>query len=213
MTSFRLLVLAIGILPNTLIAEESSQNPSAPEGWTTQSPREEIRPEFAFDPKGGPKGKGCFTIKADDREGLIGSWEKSLPIEGGHYYRFSSVRRTVGVKTPRRVAVARILWRGDKGQKVLHDEPADSSYRPGEKPQAEPEYPADGKELASGWTEVVGMFRAPSSATQAVIELWYQWEPNGVVEWADVSLQQTSAPAPATCAWRRCIINPVPARL
>jgi predicted amidohydrolase len=198
MTLFRLVSLAvIAVISGPLCAEDRNEDEdAAPEGWVAKAPREEIRPHFSYDSAGGPNGNGSFVIKADDREGLIGSWEKTLPIEGGHYYRFSCYRRAMGVKSPRRVAVARVLWQDDKGQKVLHDEPAFSSYRPGERPQAEPEYPADGEPLPSGWCEVAGVFRAPSSATRAVIELWYQWEPSGEVQWSGVSLQQTSPPAP-----------------
>src|SRR5947209_9178652 len=46
----------------------------APDGWTTAAPRDEIRPAFAYDPQGGPDGKGCFTITADRRDGLARCW-------------------------------------------------------------------------------------------------------------------------------------------
>jgi predicted amidohydrolase len=198
MSSLRLVVLAVCVASSNVAnaQNQSQENGPAPEGWVTQSPRDEVRPHFAYDPEGGPQGTGAFVIKADEREGLIGSWEKTLPIEGGRYYRFSCSRKAIGVKTPRRVAVARVLWRDDKGQNVRHDDPTFTSYRPGEKPQAEPEYPADGQLLESGWQEVSGVFRAPSAATRAVIELWYQWEPGGVVQWSDVRLEPTSPPAP-----------------
>jgi predicted amidohydrolase len=184
-------------VPSSLFADEPLETGSpTPQGWVTQSPREEVRPRFTYDPSGGPEGKDCFVIAADDREGLIGYWQKTFPIAGGHDFRFSCVRRTVGVDVPRRTAVARILWQDDKGQKVLHDQPAFSSYRPGEKPRAEPEFPADGKTLKSGWTEVSGIYHAPASASRAVVELWYRWEPDGEVQWADVKLEQTTPPAP-----------------
>jgi predicted amidohydrolase len=198
MTSYRILGLAICVvIPVSLRADEPTEaGKLTPAGWVGQSPREEVRPRFSYDPSGGPNGKGCFVISADVREGLIGFWQKTYEIQGGHDYRFSSLRRTVGVEIPRRAAVARILWQDDKGQKVLHDQPADSSYRPGERPRAEPEFPADGRTLKSGWTEVAGVYHAPVSATRAVVELWYRWEPGGEVQWADVSLKQTTPPKP-----------------
>ena len=49
---------------------------SPPEGWTTKSPRDEIRPEFAYLPKVGPIQTGSFVIEADDRKGLFGWWRR-----------------------------------------------------------------------------------------------------------------------------------------
>jgi predicted amidohydrolase len=198
MTSLRMLGATICVLlPGILQAQEPTDTGSpAPKGWTTQAPREEVRPGFSYDPAGGPEGNGCLVISADDRPGLIGYWQKAYPIQGGHYYQFSSLRRTVGVKVPRRVAVARVLWQDENGRHVLHDEPAFTSYRPGERPRAEPEFPADGQQLKSGWTEVTGVFRAPLSAKTAIVELWYRWEPSGEVQWANASLKETSPPPP-----------------
>ena len=33
-----------------------------PTGWTTESPRNELRPDFAFEPKGGPKQTGSWVV-------------------------------------------------------------------------------------------------------------------------------------------------------
>src|SRR5438552_5636426 len=52
----------------------------AHDGWTTGAPRDEIRPEFAYDPEGGAKGGGSLIIKADGREGLGGWWTKCFPV-------------------------------------------------------------------------------------------------------------------------------------
>jgi hypothetical protein len=54
----------------------------APEGWTTAAPREEIKPDFAFDPQGGPDHRGCFIIESGSREGLVGRWTKTFPVHG-----------------------------------------------------------------------------------------------------------------------------------
>ena len=51
---------------------------AAPAGWTTYAPREEIRPQFAYDATGGPDGKGCFTIRSDNRAGIDGCWRKAF---------------------------------------------------------------------------------------------------------------------------------------
>src|SRR3954447_4055762 len=89
-----------------------------PEGWTTAAPRTEIRPDFAYEPAGGPDGRGTFVIRADQREGLDGCWARSFPVTGGRHYRFRALYRAKGVAVPRRSVVARIDWRDTRGQKV-----------------------------------------------------------------------------------------------
>jgi len=165
-----------------------------PDGWQTAAPRDEIRPQFSFDAKGGPDGKGAFVIEADSREGLDGYWTKTFPVQGGRHYRFRALRKVEGVASARRSAVARVLWQDDAGKSVLTDESLVSTVLPGFTRTAEPEYPADKAADASGWTEVSGIYRAPPKATRAVAELHLQWAPNGKVEWTDVSLIETSAP-------------------
>ena len=168
----------------------------APAGWSTQSPREEIRPLFSFLPQGGPQQSGSLVIEADSRDGLIGWWEKSFEIQGGRYYRFTALRKTSGVEFPRRTAVARVLWRDKQGEPVRHDEPSFASYRPGERPRSEPEDPVDAAPREDGWTEVTGVYHAPADARRAVVELSYCWEPSGRVEWSDVTLSEVAPPAP-----------------
>jgi predicted amidohydrolase len=136
------------------------------------------------------------VIAADGREGLFGWWERTFPVRGGSYYEFSARRRVEGLASPRRTTVARVLWRDDQGRPVRHDQPSFLSYKPGERPRSEPEYPADRETDAQGWTDVGGVFRAPSDATRAIVELSYQWEPGGRVEWAEVSLSESASPPP-----------------
>lgn len=186
------LLMSGAALP-ALMAGEAAE---PPDGWTTRAPRDEVRPEFSYLPDGGPGGSGRFVIESDGREGLIGWWAKSIPVRGGQTYRFSVQRRTRDVKLPRRSVVARLFWQNDQGRKVLRDKPTTLSYRPGTRPLAEAEYPAEGQSDPAGWTEVRGTYRAPTDATRAVIELAYHWEPGGRVEWAGVSLEETAAPPP-----------------
>jgi len=184
-----------------VVAEQPARaagGPTFARGWVTRSPREEIRPTFRIEPKGGPDGAGCLVIAADQRKGLYGWWEKTFPVQGGKYYRFSAKRRATHIDTPRRAAVPRVLWRDDRNAAVLRDEPSGASYLEGRRPRAEPEFPVDGPFDANGWTDVSGIFRAPSAATRAVVELSYRWAPAGRVEWANVELAETAAPAPRT---------------
>ncbi|MBI3879123.1 MAG: carbon-nitrogen hydrolase family protein [Verrucomicrobia bacterium] len=163
-----------------------------PEGWATAAPRDEIKPAFAFNPAGGPDHKGSFIIESDRREGLMGRWTKTFPIEGGKCYRFTALRK-ISNADGRRAAVARVLWQDENGKPVTHDEPSYASYNPGVNPRAEPEYPMDGATDKQGWTEVSGTYRVPSKARQAVVELEFRWAPRAKLEWAQVSLAQAAA--------------------
>lgn len=169
---------------------------AVPDGWQQAAVRDEIRPAFAFNPKGGPAGQGSLVIRTDKREGLAGHWQKSFPVKGGEYYRFYALRKIENAPAPRRNALVRILWQDDSGHSVLHDQPGATSYRDGPLPMAEPEYPTDKAAVASGWTEVSDTYYAPSKATHAVIELHLRWAPHAQVEWSAVSFTQTPPPTP-----------------
>ena len=191
---------------------------SAPEGWRTAAPRDEIRPQFAFDAKGGRDGKGSFVITQEERDGLHGYWTKTFAVEGGRHYRFQAVRRVENVAVPRRSAVARVIWQDEMGKKVPHDEPAVAGYLKGWTPIAEPEYPTDKpvgvqrsgciptdsdtplpnsdrlRPELQPWVEVSDTYRAPVKATRAVIELHALWAPGGKIEWSEVSFAETAPP-------------------
>ena len=173
-----------------------AENPPTPGGWTNVAPREEIKPAFSFLHDGGPDHSGSFVIESDQREGLVGRWTKSFPVKGGLHYRFSALRKVIGGDSPRRTGVARVLWRDERGKPVRHDEPSSASYQTGEKPIAEPEYPSDGVTDSNGWTTQSDVYAAPSGATQAIVELEFRWAAKTRVEWAQVSLTETHAPAP-----------------
>jgi predicted amidohydrolase len=186
----RLFAFAIvAMMSGALLAQDAAKSP---DGWTPGAPRDEIKPGFSFDAKGGPTGKGSLVITADKRDGQHGWWEKSFPITGGKFYQFHAMRKTESVAVPRYSAVARVLWRDDKGKPVRADSPDDNLAN---LPTAEPEYPADVKEV-KGWMEVAGLYRAPSKATQAVVELQLRWAPGGRIEWADANFAKASPPAP-----------------
>ena len=163
-------------------------------GWSGLAARDEIKPAFNFEAKGGPSHQGALVIRADKREGLDGHWEKSFPVKGGQWYRFHALRRAENVPVPRRSVLVRVHWRDDKGRQVLHDAPGAHSYAPGKPPVSEPEFPTDGPTTAGGWTEVSGIYRVPSKATQAIVELHLRWASRAKVEWSQVSLIETEPP-------------------
>ncbi|MGH9846355.1 MAG: carbon-nitrogen hydrolase family protein, partial [Blastocatellia bacterium] len=178
------LAIAQGVVRN-------SGSAGVPDGWLPASPREEIRPEFAYQPAGGRDGTGSLVITADVREGLDGFWMKSFPVMGGRHYRFLAYRKIENIAAPHRSIVARILWQDEKGKEVLRDTPVVSGYLKGATPVAEPDYPTDKAADARGWTEVSDYYQAPSKAARVVVELHLRWAPRGRVEWSNVSFAET----------------------
>jgi predicted amidohydrolase len=171
---------------------------TAPAGWTTAAPRDEIRPAFGYDPTGGPDGKGCFVITADRREGLAGFWKKSFPVTGGKHYRFEAKYQATGVSVPRRSVLVEVHWLDAQGRKVPLDEPAAAGYLVGATPIAETEFPTTREADSRGWVDVSDTYRAPSRATQAVVELHLRWAANAEVRWGGVAVTETAPPAPRT---------------
>lgn len=169
---------------------------SPPENWKTAAPRQEIAPRFAYSPSGGKDNGPVFSLSAGEQEGMAGYWTTTVPVEPGQHYRFSAWRKCEGIASPRRAAVARLLWRDERGNPVTHDEVSTASYAPGVKPQAEAEYPADRETDDDGWTLVSDTWQAPSAARQAVIELHYRWAPRGRLMWSSPQLAQVEPPQP-----------------
>src|SRR5262245_11806699 len=64
---------------------ELDPGPAPPDGWATMSPRDELRPSFAYDTRGGPDGRPAFVIQTDSRAGRIGSWKRTFPVTGGKH--------------------------------------------------------------------------------------------------------------------------------
>ncbi|MBL9134726.1 MAG: carbon-nitrogen hydrolase family protein [Verrucomicrobiales bacterium] len=167
-----------------------------PEGWQAKAPRAEIRPDFDFHPKGGPNRAGSWVIRHDRRDGLSGWFEKSFEIKGGDWYAFQAVHMTRHVVNPRQSVLARIRWQDNQGRMVSADVSEARRIELGHTPSAEPEFPVDSRVESRGWTPVSGLYRAPSQATRAVVELHLQWAPRGSVEWSDVRFEASAPPPP-----------------
>ncbi len=189
------LILAGLLILATGGSHAAEKTPSAPAGWTSVAPRDEIAPEFTYNPTGGPDGQGSLVTRSDSREGLMGYWKKTFPVEGAKFYRFLAWRKTDHVDSPRRAGVVRVIWHDEAGNQVLHDEPSSASFRPGAIPRSEPEYPFD-KQTTAGWTEVSDIYRAPAKAKRAEVELHFRWAAAATVEWSGVSLTEVPAPTP-----------------
>jgi len=159
--------------------------------WTTESPRSEIRPQFSSK-------NGNLIITHDAREGLDGWFQKTFPVDGGEFYRFEVKRKISNVARPRQSCLVRISWQDANGKMVKMDSPTPNSDPKLPIPSAEPEYPTDGATDAQGATAVSGVYRSPSNAARAVVELHLQWSPSGQVEWSEATFAKTDAPAPRT---------------
>jgi predicted amidohydrolase len=162
-----------------------------PDGWSTASPREEIRPAFAYESGGGVDGRGCLVIRADGREGLDGYWKKALPVTGGKTYHFRAHYTAEGVSVPRRSVVASIRWTDGEGRPVPLDQPTVTGYLRGARAMAEPEFPTTRETDRQGWTEVSDTYEAPVRAVGAIVELHLRWSPSSSVRWSAVSMSQT----------------------
>ena len=111
-----------------------SQGLLAAGGWTEQSPRDEIRPEFS-------RNGDALVITHDAREGLDGWYQQTFAVQGGDFMKFSATRMTTGVENPRHSGLARIVWTDAKGKNVVSATPGAT---------AEPEHPIDGSFDAQG---------------------------------------------------------------
>src|SRR5213592_1933977 len=141
---------------------------SSADGWTTIAPREEIRPQFQHTETGGKSGHGALVIRADERDGLHGWWQKTFPVAAGQYYRFSAWRRTENVAVPRRSVLARVVWRDDAGKDVPRRDGVLTNFAKNVVATAEPEYPREMTEKDSNsevWVETSGVYEAPPGAT------------------------------------------------
>jgi predicted amidohydrolase len=189
------LLFGSGLAVPFLSGATTPATPAPPAGWTTAIIRAEIAPRFRYDPSGGPASDGAFIIESDARAGQIGRWTRAFPVTGGQHYAFRALRQVAHAEG-RRAGVARLHWQDAKGKPVIHDEPSAAGHRQGKPTRAEPEYPTDRATLADGWTEVAGFYRAPSAATQAIIELEFRWAAEARVSWAGVSFAEAPALAP-----------------
>lgn len=197
---FMWFVLAISVATSLMVSGDSSPrtpkrgSDPLPDGWTTHAPREEIRPTFAFLATGGPNKTGSLVITHDQRQGLDGWFQKTIPVNGGTWYSFEAHRQCLYVAEPRRSALVRIVWHDDAGKQVPANVPPEQAKALGHTPTAEPEHPSELEVAPSGWTRVGGIYQAPPKATRAIIELHLQWAPNGQVAWSDVTLTPTTEP-------------------
>jgi predicted amidohydrolase len=195
--SIAAVLLLTFIWPACLRSAESGPAPAgAPPGWSVAAPRDEIRPQFGFEPKGGLDHQGAFVIRADRREGEEGCWTKIFAVTGAKFYHFGTLYQAKSVEVPRRSILAKVDWQDAQGHSVPLDEPTVAGYLRGSMGTAETEFPTTRGANAQGWTEISDTYHAPSKATQAVISLHLRWAPGGLVRWSNVHLEEAAEPSP-----------------
>ena len=60
------------------------------------------------------------------------------------------------------------------------------------------EYPVEGATGKDGWTELTGLWEAPSGAKQVIVELHGRWAAKARMQWSDIEFRPTEAPTPRT---------------
>jgi predicted amidohydrolase len=194
---YRLCTLfSVFLVSSAPAADLVSRSPAAPDGWTAEALRDEIRPKFTYDSKGGRSGSGALIIETDARDGLDGFWKRTVAIEGGKYYNFHAYGLVKGADFPQQCSVVTVQWQDATGKRVFDDRKLVERYLTKYKADAPLEYPVEGVRGPDGWTELTGVWQAPSGARQAVIELHGRWAANARMEWSDVELSPTDPPAP-----------------
>ena len=178
-----------------VVAADPTQDAAIPEGWSFQSARAEISPNHKW--IGGETAEqGRFEISADHRAGLSGHWVKRMSVQGGSHVRFQVRRETEKLDLKRRAGIVRILWFDAKGQNVLRPNPTFSSYRPGKRPRAEPDFPPVIQ--SNPHYDLLGAtYHVPPDATHAQIEMHFRWgNPESLVRWGIPALVEVSPPKP-----------------
>jgi hypothetical protein len=163
-----------------------------PAGWSAKAPRDEIRPAFSFEPKGGPTRAGSFVIEHDKRDGLDGWFQKSFAVTGGEFFRFQAVRKLTRVSVPRRSALVRILWQNEAGRMVSADVPEQQVVDIGHVPtMARPIHKAGPPSAAS-----IAPQRRPRGPS---LSCTFNGRPRGAWNGATSSLRRPRRPSLARC--------------
>ncbi len=170
--------------------------------WQSQAPREEIAPRFS---RNGDE----LIIQSSDREGENGFWERSFPVEGGTWVRFSALKLGENLDSSRRSAMVRLEFLDGAGKMVPLQEESVTRYfnRPGT-PLSRPEFPRDQGETEDDWMQVQDLYLVPENATQAKVQLHLRWAPNGKVTWKSVGLTEVQPPKQRTARLAAVHLSP-----
>ena len=147
--------------------------------WKPWSPRDEIAPQFAFDPGAGREGRGALKISTRAASDF-GAWRSTLGnLRAGQTYRFNAWYRASGIENDRHCVIARLQWLDAAGK------PVGTSVRP-------PEYPLDVVRDA-GWVKMESVILAPEKAAGLDVQLSLGFDGDGTVWWDGVTLAEVDA--------------------
>ncbi len=169
---------------------------SVPEVWEPYAFRDEIRPSFRHEAKGGRDGAEALVIETDKRDGLDGAWRRTFAVEGGKWYKFRVWRKTTGTAWPQQTGVITVQWRDASGNPAIDDRKLVENYLTKYTPTAPPEYPVDGVPASDGWTEMNGHWQAPGNARSAVVEMHGRWAANARFVYSAPEFVVSDAPKP-----------------
>lgn len=186
---------ALGLAFLLMLSASATAYSPISDGWQSSSPREEIQPAFGRTDHAKTESDPELSIDTLDREGTQGSWKKAFRITGGSHYRFSVLQTTKNVPLTRRSAIVKITWQDATGRLVANDNPTNRKWLRSGTSTHRPDYPMTERDAGRGWTEVSDTYRAPTKATQALVELIFRWAPpRSSVRWKKISLDAVAAP-------------------
>jgi predicted amidohydrolase len=154
-----------------------------PAGWTTWAPREEIAPRTFLDNVHYRSRPGALGISGNSNSAEYGGWVYNAQgITPGHWYRFRGYYRQQGIGFERTQVIARLAWQRADGKRA-----------------GQPDY-AYQTQVEGEWTRLSLDAPAPAEAARVEIQLFLANAPSATLWWDDISLEETSAPAPRPAA-------------
>lgn len=163
--------IVFGFPPGALSQEVKSE-------WKFQSQRPALFPAYSMDSKTTFNGNPTLTIKGGGKAHAAGHWYKVVKADAGAYYQFRTYFKSSQVEEPNRSILARVIWQNQSGDVV--------GYR---------EYPATLPEKTNdGWSVIEQLYQAPPNTKNALLELHYRWDADGVVNFGETSFHKNAAP-------------------
>jgi predicted amidohydrolase len=150
----------------------------SPTEWKFESQRNEIAPISSMDDKTTFHGKSTLMLSGGGKEYADGHWYTVVDVKPGDYFQFRAYFIASNVEEPDRSVLASIVWQDGSGKQVGFQE-----------------YPLTLLDKKSeGWSIIEQIYKIPSDAKKAKLELHYRWDADGTVHFGGISFQKTVAP-------------------
>jgi len=142
--------------------------------WQFQAQRAEIAPAHWIDDEVVFEGKATLALSGDGKAYAYGNWNLEIDITPGKFYEFQTHYHQTKVDLPNRSILARIIWQGKDGKQIKRAE-----------------YPRTLRQKTSNdWNIIQQRYRAPENATNAKLELVFQWDADGVVHFTEATFDE-----------------------